>query len=75
MDGTRCNRAKPLNRSGCPTIKINTGDKAYDSEGNHEFAEQEGFEHIAPLKNKVPIWKTRGKHRKKLRRKFPKKIS
>lgn len=54
-------------------IKTNTGDKAYDSEGNHEFAEEEGFEHIAPLRNKVPVWKTKGKHRKKLRRNFPKK--
>lgn len=54
-------------------IKTNTGDKAYDSEENHEFAEKEGFEHIAPLKNKVPVWRTKGKHRKKLRRKFPKK--
>jgi len=54
-------------------IKTNTADKAYDSEKNHEFAEQEGFEHIAPLKNKVPVWKTKGRHRKKLRRKFPKK--
>lgn len=54
-------------------IKTNTGDKAYDSEENHEFAEQEGFKHIAPLRNKVPIHRTKGKHRKKLRRKFPKK--
>ena len=54
-------------------IKINTGDKAYDSEENHEFAEEEGFEHIAPLRNKVPVWRTRGKHRKRLRRNFPRK--
>lgn len=54
-------------------IKTNTGDKAYDSEANHEFAEEEGFEHIAPLRNKVQVWKTKGKHRKKLRRNFPKK--
>ena len=55
-------------------IKTNTGDKAYDSEYLHVFAEQEGFEHIAPLRNKdVPVWRTRGIHRKKLRRKFPEK--
>lgn len=54
-------------------IKTNVGDKAYDSEDNHKFAEKEGFEHIAPLKNKVPVWRTKGQHRKKLRRKFPKK--
>ena len=54
-------------------IKTNTGDKAYDSEDNHEFAEEEGFEHIAPIRNKVEVWRTKGKHRKNLRRKFPKK--
>lgn len=52
-------------------IKINTCDKAYDSEKNHVFAEKEGFQHIAPLKNKVPVWRTKGAHRKKLRRYFP----
>lgn len=55
-------------------IKINVSDKAYDSEANHEFAEKEGFEHIAPLRNKTDkVWRTKGKHRKKLRRNFPKK--
>jgi hypothetical protein len=54
-------------------IKVNTGDGAYDSEENHEFAEQEGFEHIAPLRKNVPVWRTKGKHRKKLRRRFSKK--
>lgn len=52
-------------------IKVNTGDKAYDSEENHKFAEQEGFIHIAPLRNDVPVMKTKGAHRKKLRRNFP----
>lgn len=64
---------KKAKKNSKKKIKINTGDKAYDSEENHEFAEQEGFQHIAPLKNKVPVWRTKGKHRKKLRRKFPKK--
>lgn len=54
-------------------IRVNTADKAYDSEENHKFAEQEGFRHISPLRNKVPVWKTKGKHRKNLRRFFPKK--
>lgn len=54
-------------------IKVNTGDGAYDSEENHEFAEQEEFTHIAPPRNNVPVWRTKGKHRKKLRKKFPKK--
>lgn len=54
-------------------IKTNTSDKAYDAEKNHVFADEQGFQHIAPLKNKVPVWRTKGAHRKKLRRKFPKK--
>lgn len=55
-------------------IRRNTSDKAYDSEANHEFAENEGFEHIAPLRNKTDkVWRTKGRHRKKLRRNFPRK--
>ena len=34
-------------------IKISVGDKAYDSEKNHEFAEQEDFEYITPLRTKT----------------------
>jgi len=64
---------KKAKKNSKKEIKTNTGDKAYDSEKNHEFAEKEGFEHIAPLKNKVPVWRTKGRHRKKLRRNFPKK--
>jgi len=64
---------KKAKKNSKKKIKTNTGDKAYDSEKNHEFAEKEGFEHIAPLKNKVSVWRTKGKHRKRLRRKFPKK--
>lgn len=63
---------KKAKKNSGKKIKTNTADKAYDSEGNHEFAEKEGFEHIAPLKNKVPVWRTKGAHRKKLRRHFPK---
>lgn len=54
-------------------IKTGVGDKAYDSEELHEFADKNGFEHIAPLKNKVPVWRTKGVHRKRLRRNFPEK--
>lgn len=64
---------KKAKKNSRKKIKTNTGDKAYDSEANHKFAEKEGFEHIAPLKNKVSVWRTKGEHRKKLRRKFPKK--
>lgn len=64
---------KKAKRNTKKPIKTNVGDKAYDSEENHQFAEREGFEHIAPLKNKVPVWKTKGVHRKRLRRRFSKK--
>jgi len=55
-------------------IIINTGDKAYDCEENHEFAEENGFEHIAPLRAKTKQYhRIQGRHRKKLFKKFPKK--
>jgi hypothetical protein len=55
-------------------IIVNTGDKAYDCEEDHEFAEQEGFEHIAPLRDvKKRGNKIHGRHRKKLVKNFPKK--
>ncbi|MFW6173661.1 MAG: transposase [Elusimicrobiota bacterium] len=55
-------------------IVVSVGDKAYDSEDNHEFAEKNGFEHIAPLRSKTKQYhRIKGRHRKKLFRKFPKK--
>ncbi len=54
-------------------IKRSLGDKAFDAEKNHELMEELGAEHIVPLKNKVPVWRTKGQHRKKLRKYFPKK--
>ena len=54
-------------------IVVNTGGKAYDCEEDHEFAEQEGFGHIAPLRTKTKQYhRIQGKHRKKLFKKFPK---
>lgn len=55
-------------------ITVNTGDKAYDCEEDHEFAEQEGFKHIAPIRDvKKKGNKIHGRHRKKLAKKFPEK--
>ena len=56
------------------TIKRGIGDKAFDKEKNYEFFEEEiGEEFIAPVRNKnVPIWRTKGAHRKKLKKYFPK---
>jgi len=56
-------------------IKRGIGDKAFDKEKNYEFFEEEiGEEFIAPVRNKhVPVWRTKGQHRKKMKRYFPKK--
>lgn len=67
-------KAKKGLRKTDKKIKVNTGDKAYDCEADHEFAEQEGFEHIAPVRDvKKRGNKIHGRHRKKLAKKFPKK--
>lgn len=67
---------KPLMRRArnATTIKRGIGDKGFDKEQNYEFFEEEiGGEFIAPVRNKnVPIWRTKGKHRKKLKKYFPK---
>lgn len=64
---------KGLNKTN-KKIKVNTGDKAYDCEEDHEFAEQEGIEHIAPIRDvKKRGNKIHGRHRKKLAKRFPEK--
>lgn len=55
-------------------IKRSVGDKAFDSEELHEFAEKNGFVHLAPLREKTKQnHRIHGRHRKKLAKKFPKK--
>ena len=67
-------KAKEGLRKTNKKIKFNTGDKAYDCEEDHEFAEQEGFKHIAPIRDtKKRGNRIHGRHRKKLAKKFPKK--
>lgn len=54
-------------------IKRGVGDKGFDAEKNHVLMEELGAEFIAPLRNKeVPVHRTKGMHRKKLKRYFPK---
>ena len=49
------------------------GDKGFDAQKNHEIVHKHGALLITPLKNKdVPVWRTRGEDRKKLKRYFPK---
>jgi transposase len=56
------------------TLDTVIGDKGFDAQKNHEVAHKHGALLITPLKNKdVPIWRTSGVDRKKLKRYFPKK--
>lgn len=55
-------------------IKVNTSDRAYDSEELHNFSEEHGFQNIVPVREfKGRGYKIHGKHRRKLRENFPKK--
>ena len=55
-------------------IDVIVADKAYDAQKNHTLAHKYGALLITPLKNEdVPIWRTSGEDRKKLKRYFPKK--
>lgn len=55
-------------------IVFNSADKAYDSEELHEFAEENGFVNIVPLRKKTKQFhRIHGKNRKKLARNFPEK--
>jgi hypothetical protein len=50
------------------------GDKGFDAQKNHELVHEHGALLITPLKNEnVPVWRTKGEDRKKLKRYFPKK--
>lgn len=58
--------------SGCFRNRITLADKEFDSESFHELVEQEGGRSIVPTKHpEVPIWRTKGEHRKRLKRKLP----
>ncbi len=49
-----------------------TADKGYDSEENHRFAHREiGANSIIPLRWDIPLSRTKGFYRRKLRRNFP----
>jgi hypothetical protein len=51
-------------------IKIGIGDKGYDSEKNHELLRDElRARSIIPARHEdVPIWRTRGRYRKEMKR-------
>ena len=56
-------------------IDVGVGDKGFDAEKNHKLMRDElGALFIAPIRNKeVPVWRTKGEYRKKLKRYFPEK--
>jgi hypothetical protein len=56
-------------------IKVGIGDKGYDSEKNHELLREElHARSIIPARHEdVPIWRTRGRYRKEMKRGYSKK--
>ncbi len=53
-------------------FKVIIGDKGYDSEENHIIAKKYGLMAIIPARNKdVPIHRTRGENRKRMKRHLP----
>lgn len=54
------------------TIDTMIGDKGFDAQKNHDVVHKHGALLITPLRNeKVPIYRTKGEDRKKLKRNFP----
>jgi len=53
-------------------VDIVLGDMGFDDEGNHVGAKQIGVTAVIPTRFvDVPIWRTRGIHRKEMKRNFP----
>jgi hypothetical protein len=67
---------KPLveRASAIMPLSIVVADKGYDSEDNHVLVRErhEAYSIIPPRYQEVPIWKTHGRHRKQLKRGYPK---
>ena len=56
------------------SLDVVIGDKGFDAQKNRGVVHERGALLITPLKNeKVPVWRTRGEDKKKLKRNFPKK--
>ena len=55
-------------------LSVVVADKAYDSEDNHVLVRKKlkGFSVIPPRYENVPVWKTRGKYRKEMKRGYNK---
>ncbi len=63
---TKISKIKPLS--------VVVADKAYDSEDNHVLVREKlhGFSIMPPRYEQVPVWKTRGKYRKEMKRGYNK---
>ena len=63
---TRVSKIKPLS--------VVVADKGYDSEDNHVLVREKlnGFSVIPSRYEHVPVWKTRGRYRKEMKRGYPK---
>jgi hypothetical protein len=68
---------KPVVRKGHAVrpIKVGVGDEAYDDEENHELLREElGAKSIIPARYQdIPVWRTRGRYRKEMKRGYSKK--
>jgi len=66
----------PIARKADSFIPIGIGDKAFDDESNHAFLREElNALSIIPARNEnIPIWRTKGKYRKEMKRGYSKKM-
>src|SRR5438876_1807216 len=68
---------EPVVRKGhsVKPIKVGIGDKGYDDEDNHELLRDElGAMSIIPARyENVPVWRTKGRYRKEMKRGYSKK--
>ena len=57
------------------SIKVGIGDKGYDAEKNHELLRDElHAQSIIPARHQdVPVWRTKGRYRKQMKRGYSKK--
>ena len=67
---------KPLveRAAGILPLSVVAADKGYDSEDNHILVRERhhAFSIIPPRYQEVPVWKTRGRYRKQMKRSYPK---
>ena len=68
---------KPVTRKAhsIKPIKVGIGDKGYDDEENHVFLREElHADSIIPARYQdIPVWRTRGRYRKEMKRGYSKK--